>query len=194
LRQVHASHGQWFPQAHINTSRCPPSAALRTVSSSHGQWCPRASCSTLKVLALSGECATVSASHSQPCSRALINTARCPSRAASQQVLASHQSVIMCRCSYPPYRYGHPGYRYGIWANDVGDDSIDMLIPHIDLYIYCHSTHGQPRSRAQRSASWCPLIAAPAPRAYTRSLVSSTSAVSDTQKHPTHPKHPLTPL
>jgi hypothetical protein len=29
--------------------------------------------------------------------------------------------------------------------------------------------------------------------AYTRSLFSSTSAVSDTQKHPTHRKHPLTP-
>ena len=29
---------------------------------------------------------------------------------------------------------------------------------------------------------------------YTRSLFSSTRAVSDTQKHPTHPKHPLTPL
>jgi len=30
--------------------------------------------------------------------------------------------------------------------------------------------------------------------AYTRPLLSSTGAVSDTQKHPTHPKHPLTPL
>ena len=28
--------------------------------------------------------------------------------------------------------------------------------------------------------------------AYTRPLLSSTSAVSDTQKHPTHPIHPLT--
>ncbi len=32
-----------------------------------------------------------------------------------------------------PYRYGHPGYRYGIWANDMGDDSIDMVISHIDM-------------------------------------------------------------
>jgi len=30
-------------------------------------------------------------------------------------------------------------------------------------------------------------------RAYTRPLLSSTQAVSDTQNHPTHPKHPLTP-
>jgi len=29
--------------------------------------------------------------------------------------------------------------------------------------------------------------------AYTRSLFSSTEAVSDAQKHPTHPKHPLPP-
>ena len=29
--------------------------------------------------------------------------------------------------------------------------------------------------------------------AYTRPLLSSTRAVSDTQTHPTHPKHPLTP-
>jgi hypothetical protein len=32
-----------------------------------------------------------------------------------------------------PYRYGHPGYRYGIWANDMGDDSIDTVIFHIDM-------------------------------------------------------------
>jgi len=29
--------------------------------------------------------------------------------------------------------------------------------------------------------------------AYTRPLLSSTLAVSGTQKHPTHPKHPITP-
>jgi len=32
-----------------------------------------------------------------------------------------------------PYRHGHPGYRYGIWAKDMGDDSIDMVISHIDM-------------------------------------------------------------
>jgi hypothetical protein len=31
------------------------------------------------------------------------------------------------------YRYGHPGYRYGIWANDMGDDSIDMVILDMDI-------------------------------------------------------------
>jgi hypothetical protein len=31
------------------------------------------------------------------------------------------------------------------------------------------------------------------PGAYTRPLFSSTSAVSDTQKHPTHHEHPLKP-
>jgi hypothetical protein len=25
------------------------------------------------------------------------------------------------------------GYRYGIWANDMGDDSIDTVILHIDM-------------------------------------------------------------
>jgi hypothetical protein len=34
---------------------------------------------------------------------------------------------------YLPYRYGHPGYRYGIWANDVGDDSIDTVILDVGM-------------------------------------------------------------
>jgi len=39
-----------------------------------------------------------------------------------------------CRYSYLPYRYSHPGYRYGIWANDMGDDTmIDVVISHIDM-------------------------------------------------------------
>jgi hypothetical protein len=25
------------------------------------------------------------------------------------------------------------GYRYGTWANDMGDDSIDTVISHIDM-------------------------------------------------------------
>jgi len=31
------------------------------------------------------------------------------------------------------YRYGHPGYRYGVWANDMEDDRIDMVILEIDM-------------------------------------------------------------
>ena len=34
---------------------------------------------------------------------------------------------------HSPYRYGHPGYRYGIWSIDMGDDSIDMVILHIEI-------------------------------------------------------------
>jgi hypothetical protein len=34
---------------------------------------------------------------------------------------------------YLSYRYGHPGYGYRIWANDMGDDSIDMVILYIDM-------------------------------------------------------------
>jgi hypothetical protein len=37
------------------------------------------------------------------------------------------------RYGYLPYRCGHPGYRYGIWANDMGDESIDTVISHIDV-------------------------------------------------------------
>jgi len=32
-----------------------------------------------------------------------------------------------------PYRYGHPGYRCGIWTDDVGDNSIDLVILNIDM-------------------------------------------------------------
>jgi len=37
------------------------------------------------------------------------------------------------RFGYLPYGYGHPGYRYGVWANDMGDDSIDLVILEIDM-------------------------------------------------------------
>ena len=40
---------------------------------------------------------------------------------------------MVCRYGYLPHRYGHPGHRLGIWANDMGDDSIDMVILHIDM-------------------------------------------------------------
>ena len=40
---------------------------------------------------------------------------------------------MVIRYGYPPHRYGHPGYRYGTWANDMGDDSIDMVILGIDM-------------------------------------------------------------
>jgi hypothetical protein len=37
------------------------------------------------------------------------------------------------RYGYLPYRYGHPRYRYGIWADDMEDDRIDMVILNIDM-------------------------------------------------------------
>jgi len=37
------------------------------------------------------------------------------------------------RYGHPPYRYCHPEYRYGTWANDMRDDSIDMVISHIHM-------------------------------------------------------------
>ncbi len=69
------------------------------------------------------------------------------------------------RYGYLPYRYGHPGYRYGIWANDMGDDSIDMVISHIDMgylvTLMCESAPGEvashrvPAARGlQPSTSW----------------------------------------
>jgi len=33
----------------------------------------------------------------------------------------------------PPHRYGHPGYGCEIWADDVGEDSIDTVILDIDM-------------------------------------------------------------
>jgi len=47
------------------------------------------------------------------------------------------------------HRYGHLGYRYGIWANEVGHDSIDTVISHIDMgylvTLVVESTQGQRR-------------------------------------------------
>ena len=40
---------------------------------------------------------------------------------------------MVYRSGYLTYRYGHPGYRYGIGANDMGDDSIDVVILEIDM-------------------------------------------------------------
>ena len=40
---------------------------------------------------------------------------------------------MVYRYGHSPYRYGHPGYRHRIWANDMGDDSIDMVILDIDM-------------------------------------------------------------
>jgi hypothetical protein len=37
------------------------------------------------------------------------------------------------RYGYLPYRYGHPGYQYGIWAVDMRDDNVDMVMLHIDM-------------------------------------------------------------
>jgi len=39
---------------------------------------------------------------------------------------------VMYRYGHLPYRYGHFEHRYGIWSNDMGDDSIGMVISHID--------------------------------------------------------------
>ena len=40
---------------------------------------------------------------------------------------------MVCPYGNLPFRYGHPGYRYRMWANDMGDDSIDMVISYIDV-------------------------------------------------------------
>jgi hypothetical protein len=41
--------------------------------------------------------------------------------------------AIVYRYGRSPYRYGHPAYRYEMWANDMGDESIDTVICHIDM-------------------------------------------------------------
>jgi hypothetical protein len=57
---------------------------------------------------------------------------------------------MVYRYRYLPYRYGHPGYRYGIWANYMGDDSINTVISHIDIgYLVtlpCPSLYASPRA------------------------------------------------
>jgi hypothetical protein len=52
---------------------------------------------------------------------------------------------MVYRYGHLPYRYDHPGYRYGTWANDMGDDSIDMVILHIDTgyLVTLRTTHLQ---------------------------------------------------
>jgi len=40
---------------------------------------------------------------------------------------------MVYRYGHSSYRHSHPGYRYGIWANDMGDDSIDTVILNIDM-------------------------------------------------------------
>ena len=37
------------------------------------------------------------------------------------------------RYGHLPYRFCDPGYRYGIWADDMGDDRIHMVISNIDM-------------------------------------------------------------
>jgi len=41
------------------------------------------------------------------------------------------------------YRLGYPGYRYGIWANDMGDDSIHTVILCIDMGYLVTLAHAQ---------------------------------------------------
>jgi hypothetical protein len=64
------------------------------------------------------------------------------------------------RYGNPPCRYGHRGQRYGTWANDMGDDSIDMIILDIDMgYLV---TLNLPKTRRDRtSALWATTNAAP---------------------------------
>jgi hypothetical protein len=58
-------------------------------------------------------------------------------------------------------RYGHSPYRYGIWANDVGDDSIDMS----SGYRYGISCHSAPyRARRARLAFVARAVAADSTR------------------------------
>jgi hypothetical protein len=46
--------------------------------------------------------------------------------------------AMVYRYGWLPYGYGHSRYQYGIWANDMGDDIIDMVILDIDMG--CHVT------------------------------------------------------
>ena len=57
---------------------------------------------------------------------------------------------MVYRYGHPPYPYRHPGYPYGIWANDMGDDSIDMDILDIDMGYLVTLSVASPRPRLWR--------------------------------------------
>jgi len=74
--------------------------------------------------------------------------------------------------------------------------------PHLERHLtlsaplLLHHAHPPPHAAYGQVTQRPELIVLPhhlKPGAYTRSLFSSTRAVSDTQKHPAHPKHPRTP-
>ena len=52
-----------------------------------------------------------------------------------------------------PYRDCHPGYRCRIWANDMGDDSIDMVISHVDMGYLLTLVYTPASSSRRRSAT-----------------------------------------
>jgi hypothetical protein len=41
--------------------------------------------------------------------------------------------IMVCQYGSSPYRYGYLGYQSGIWANDMEDDCIDVVILEIDM-------------------------------------------------------------
>jgi len=49
-------------------------------------------------------------------------------------------------------RYGHPGYRYEIWVDDLGDDSIDIVILRIDMGYF--ATLLSPTLTAAATSRW----------------------------------------
>jgi hypothetical protein len=57
---------------------------------------------------------------------------------------------MVYRRDYLPYRYGHPGrHRYGKWPNDMGEDSIDVVILDVDIgYLGTLRTRASGRARA----------------------------------------------
>ena len=60
---------------------------------------------------------------------------------------------MVYRYGHTPYRYVHPRYRYGIWATDMGDDIIDIVILDIDMgYLVTLECTRKALARAWRAA------------------------------------------
>jgi hypothetical protein len=88
------------------------------------------------------------------------------------------------------------GHRYGIWANDMGDDRIDMVISHIDMVI-SHIDMGYldtlPVCQVAAAASPPPVRHLQASRDARRLQRASTLTLESSLKMNTHSKVPIPP-
>ena len=95
-----------------------------------GWWVTRSSTATLV-----GPHACCSPSHPPRCNSAFMKRDRWPPicRVTRYNSILILEIDMVYRYGYLQYRYDHPRFQYGIWANDMGDDSVDIVNSHIDM-------------------------------------------------------------